>query len=73
MERKIVIPEDPRSDPLLTTDEVAAICRTTASTIRYWRYRGLGPPGFRAGRRVLYPRSGVVAWLEAQAANEVSR
>lgn len=60
-------------EPLLTTDEVARICRTTASTVRYWRHKGAGPPGFRTGRRVLYPRAGVTAWLDAQARREQDR
>jgi len=54
-------------DPFLTTAEVAFICRTSPSTIRYWRYKGYGPPGVRAGRRVLYQQSQVALWLAQQA------
>ena len=59
-------------EPMLTTDEVAEICRTNASTVRNWRHRGLGPPGFRAGKRVLYRQSDVVAWLDEQAGRELN-
>lgn len=54
-------------DPLLTTEEVASICRTSPSTVRYWRYTGYGPRGFRAGRRVLYRSSEVARWIEQRA------
>jgi len=60
-------------EPMLTTDEVAQICRTTPSSVRAWRHHGVGPPGFRVGKRVLYPRSGVVAWLDQQAKREQER
>lgn len=55
---------------LLTTEEVASICRTSPSTVRYWRYTGYGPRGFRAGRRVLYRSSEVSRWLEQKADQE---
>jgi hypothetical protein len=38
---------------LLTTEEVAQRFRTSPSTVRYWRHIGIGPDGFRVGRRVL--------------------
>ena len=37
-----------------TTEELAAYCRTSPSTCRYWRAIGYGPKGVRVGRRVLY-------------------
>lgn len=61
--RKPATHEDHGTDDFLTTEEVAHLCRTSASTVRYWRYDGSGPEGFRVGRRVLYPRSAVDAWL----------
>jgi excisionase family DNA binding protein len=48
----------------LTTGEVAALCRTSPDTIRYWRHCGRGPRSFRVGRRVLYDRSDVERWLD---------
>lgn len=49
-----------------TTGEVAALLRTAASTLRYWRMIGEGPPHFKAGRRYLYPRADFEAWVQAQ-------
>ena len=60
-------------EQLLTTEEVAAVCRTSPSTVRYWRHHGLGPQGFRAGRRVLYRRSDVAAWLDERLRQEKDR
>ncbi len=58
-------------DRLLTTAEVAEICRTNDETVRYWRYAGTGPKGFRLGRRVVYPEPEVRRWLaERQAAEQ---
>lgn len=53
---------------LLTTDEVAALCRTVPATVRYWRHVGTGPKGFKVGRRVLYASTDVSAWLEGRRA-----
>ncbi len=56
-------------DRLLTTAEVATLCRTNDDTVRYWRFAGTGPKGFRLGRRVVYPEPEVRRWLaERQAA-----
>lgn len=60
-------------DKLLTTADVASICRTTADTVRYWRFAGTGPAGFRVGRRVLYTEAEVRRWLaERQAADGIA-
>lgn len=50
----------------LTTEEVAEVARTAASTVRYWRHVGKGPRGIKRGRRVLYPESAVTAWLQGE-------
>jgi predicted DNA-binding transcriptional regulator AlpA len=53
----------------LTTAEVAALCRTSPETIRFWRYVGKGPQSFKLGRKVLYDAVVVEDWLtEAQQA-----
>lgn len=53
----------------LTTVEVAEWLRTSPESVRFWRHVGTGPQGFRAGRRVLYARADVEAWIaERQAA-----
>lgn len=56
----------PGSSPvhqLITTEEYAEMARTSPSTIRYWRANGIGPAGTKRGKRVLYPRAQVLAYL----------
>ena len=48
---------------LMTLAETAAYLRTPVATLRYWRHLGLGPAGFRLGRRVIYRRGDVDRWL----------
>lgn len=50
----------------LTTQEVAEMVRAPAETIRYYRHVSKGPRSFKVGRRVLYRREDVEAWLEEQ-------
>lgn len=51
----------------LTTEEVAALARTSPSTVRYWRmHPGKGPQGVRRGKRVLYAESVVERWLAGE-------
>lgn len=47
----------------LTTQELAQKLRTSAETCRYWRHIGKGPKSFRVGRKVLYARSDVDAFI----------
>jgi DNA-binding transcriptional MerR regulator len=53
----------------LTTQEVAAMFRTSPETVRYWRHIGYGPPSFKVGRRVLYEAEQIEQWGRQQAAN----
>ncbi len=48
---------------LLTLEEAAAALRTPVATLRYWRHLGVGPDGFRLGRRVVYRRVDVDRWV----------
>ena len=48
----------------LTTEELATMLRTTPGTCRYWRHIGKGPRSFRVGKRVLYARADVEAYLQ---------
>ena len=43
---------------LLTLEETAAFFEA-----QYWRHLGVGPDGFRIGRRVLYRREDVDRWV----------
>ena len=53
---------------LLTVAETAALLRIPPATLRYWRHCGdTGPQSFKLGpRRVMYRRSDVDAWVQAQ-------
>lgn len=58
-------------DSYLTTEEVADLLRTTPETIRYWRHVGKGPKSFKVGRRVLYAREDLDAFIaQARAGND---
>ena len=46
--------------------EVAAILRTSEETLRYWAWQGKGPKSFKSGRRRLYKRQDVEAWIAEQ-------
>ncbi len=56
----------------LTTEEVAEELRTTPPTVRYWRHKDTGPKSFRVGKRVLYDRADVDAWIAQARAKETS-
>jgi excisionase family DNA binding protein len=51
---------------LLTIAEAAQLLRAPVATLRYWRHLGTGPTSFRLGRRVLYRRDDLRAWIDAQ-------
>lgn len=54
-------------DQLLTTAQTADLLNTPVATLRWWRHQGVGPKAFRLGaRKVMYRRSDVLKWLEAQ-------
>lgn len=50
----------------LTTEELAGELKTPTATLRYWRAAGKGPRYFKAGKRVLYRREDVDAWISEQ-------
>lgn len=52
----------------LTTREVAERLRQPEGTLRYWRCKGIGPPSFKTGRRVLYPSELLLKWEDEQLA-----
>jgi excisionase family DNA binding protein len=56
---------DPQLE-LLTITEAAELLRAPVATLRYWRHLGTGPRSFRLGRRVLYRRDDLHAWIDAQ-------
>lgn len=57
----------------LDSVELEAMTGTPASTWRWWAHCGQGPASFKLGRRRVWPRSVVMAWLaeqQAQAHNQ---
>lgn len=50
----------------VTLAEAADLLRTPAGTLRYWRHIGIGPRSLRLGRRVLYRRRELDAWVHEQ-------
>ncbi len=60
-------------EPFVGTQEVADCLGVPPATVAQWRYRGLGPQGYRVGRFVKYRMSEVVAWVESQADRELVR
>ncbi|HEY2297978.1 MAG TPA: helix-turn-helix domain-containing protein [Jatrophihabitans sp.] len=51
---------------LITITEASERLRTPAATLRYWRHVGVGPKSFKIGRRVVYRRDDLEAWIETQ-------
>lgn len=49
-----------------STAAVSAYTGVPESTLRYWRHTGEGPISFKLGRRVLYRKADVDAWLAVQ-------
>ena len=49
----------------LSTADVSELTGIPVGTLRYWRHRsrGEGPVAFHLGRRVIYKRSDVEAWI----------
>jgi predicted DNA-binding transcriptional regulator AlpA len=50
----------------LTQDEAAAELKVCERTLDRWRRLDEGPPITKLGRRILYRRSSVQAWLRAR-------
>ena len=48
---------------LLTITEAVELFRAPVGTLRFWRHRNTGPRSFRLGRRVLYRRDDLQAWI----------
>jgi helix-turn-helix protein len=50
----------------LTTEQLAAELNVAPLTLIRWRLQKIGPPITHLGRRILYRRSSVQAWLAAR-------
>ncbi len=50
----------------LTQDDAAQLLHLSTRTLERLRHEGTGPEFMKAGRRVLYSRSGIDAWLRSR-------
>ena len=57
---------------LLNPTEAAETIKSTPSTLAYWRHIGTGPKYAKVGRRVVYRRTDLEAWLDEQFAKAAS-
>lgn len=46
------------------TKETARILRLSPQTLNNWRTQGRGPAFRKAGRKVVYARTDIMAWME---------
>jgi predicted DNA-binding transcriptional regulator AlpA len=53
-------------DELIENREAAALLRVRPQTLAAWRVEKRGPRWLKVGRRVLYRRTDISAWLTAQ-------
>lgn len=51
---------------VLTTADVSAWLKRPAETLRYWRWKGIGPRSYKIGRATVYDEADVLAWLAEQ-------
>jgi predicted DNA-binding transcriptional regulator AlpA len=61
------------SRELLTSEETADLVRLPLSTLYVFNSQGVGPPRYKVGRRILYRRSEVMAWVESRRINPGNR
>ena len=54
------------TEPLITSDDLAAELHVPVRTLDQWAYRHTGPLFVKVGRHRRYRRTDVDAWLEAQ-------
>ncbi len=54
-------------EKLLTSEETAQVLGVSDNALRIWRSRGKGPRAYKYGRRVMYRREDLEAWLETKA------
>ena len=60
---------DPNLPEYLLADEAADLMRVPVATLYAWRHRRTGPPARRVGKRLLYRRDELIAWVEDQVAS----
>jgi excisionase family DNA binding protein len=63
---------EPILSQFLTVEELAAELGRTKPTLNRWERLGMGPPRTHIGRKVLYKRTSVEAWLARQEHRQVA-
>jgi excisionase family DNA binding protein len=58
--------QPPLIEPLLTLEEVADLLRVPVLTVRWLRQEGRFAPAVKVGRRLVWTRSDLAAWIAAQ-------
>ena len=61
---------DVNESPFMTGAEVGAYLRMPVETVRYLAWKGTGPRSVKLGRRRLYRRTDVEAWVAEREAQE---
>jgi predicted DNA-binding transcriptional regulator AlpA len=51
---------------LIGIEQAAEMCGQSVSTLRWWKQQGVGPRSAKIGRRVMYKRAEVSAWIDQQ-------
>lgn len=57
-------------EQLMVLSEVAELTRQPESTLRWLRHQNRGPAAIKLGRRLVYRRSAVLAWIRQQEEEE---
>ena len=60
-------------DQLLTVKELADYLGVPVATVYAWRYRRLGPPGFRVGKHLRFRWSDIERWIEDRIGQNASQ
>ena len=60
----------PAPPMLMTTADVARLCKTTERTVLRWRAEGTGPAYIRMGRLIRYIPATVARWVATEATKE---
>jgi predicted DNA-binding transcriptional regulator AlpA len=58
------------SEIFLDALDLEKLTKTKASTWRYWAYIGTGPVSFKLGRRRVWRKTDVMAWIAQQEGTE---
>jgi hypothetical protein len=57
--------DQPADPEYLTHREAAALLRSTPAALHVRNHEGKGPPRLKVGKRLLYPRVELLAWIES--------